>query len=144
MAAVATGDLGVAGQVMSTRVDIFPQQYIQRLQKLQDSLDPIPTELVKSKHCHYPRACTSSGSSSSRSPVTDSVHGVVCCAAAVVRQELLEGEPLELLFSEFDPEPLGSASIAQVKKSQRGQPCMPQICGPRYPCARIASGLQSK
>lgn len=139
---------------MSTRVDIFPQQYIQRLQKLQDSLDPIPTELVKSKHCLHTlavivasaagpgRACTSSGSS--RSPVTDSLHGVVCCAAAVVRQELLEGEPLELLFSEFDPEPLGSASIAQVKKRQGGQPCMPQICGPRYPCARVASGLQSK
>ena len=38
-------------------------------------------------------------------------------SAAVIRQELLEGEPLELLFKEFDEEPLGSASIAQVHRS---------------------------
>jgi predicted unusual protein kinase regulating ubiquinone biosynthesis (AarF/ABC1/UbiB family) len=37
------------GQVMSSRVDVFPQQYIERLQKLQDSLEPIPFEVVASK-----------------------------------------------------------------------------------------------
>ncbi|CAN0045525.1 unnamed protein product, partial [Ectocarpus sp. 8 AP-2014] len=49
----------------------------------QDSVEPIPTELVK----------------------------------ALISQELLEGEPLETLFSAFDEVPLGSASIAQVHKA---------------------------
>ena len=35
---------------------------------------------------------------------------------AVVKEELLQGEPIESIFKEFDPEPLGSASIAQVHK----------------------------
>ena len=68
------------GQVISTRVDLFPQQYIDKLQVLQDSIDPIPTALVK----------------------------------AIISKDLLEGEPLSKLFSSFDEEPLGSASIAQV------------------------------
>lgn len=34
---------------MSTRVDMFPQEYTDKLQMLQDSLDPIPTDLVKGK-----------------------------------------------------------------------------------------------
>eukprot|EP00752_Nemacystus_decipiens_P011646 g10339.t1 len=71
------------GQVLSTRVDLFPEQYTSKLQSLQDSVEPIPTELVK----------------------------------ALISQELLEGEPLETLFSAFDEEPLGSASIAQVHKA---------------------------
>ncbi|CAM9306133.1 unnamed protein product [Ectocarpus sp. 12 AP-2014] len=71
------------GQVLSTRVDLFPEQYTSKLQSLQDSVEPIPTELVK----------------------------------ALISQELLEGEPLETLFSAFDEVPLGSASIAQVHKA---------------------------
>ena len=71
------------GQVISTRVDLFPQQYIDKLQVLQDSIDPIPTALVK----------------------------------AIISKELLEGEPLSKLFSSFDEEPLGSASIAQVHRA---------------------------
>ena len=35
-------------------------------------------------------------------------------ARAVVREELLGGQPLSELFDSFDDEPLGSASIAQV------------------------------
>ncbi|CAM9688150.1 unnamed protein product, partial [Hapterophycus canaliculatus] len=34
-------------QVLSTRVDLFPEQYTSKLQSLQDSVEPIPTELVK-------------------------------------------------------------------------------------------------
>ncbi|CAM9673898.1 unnamed protein product [Discosporangium mesarthrocarpum] len=71
------------GQVLSTRVDLFPENYTTRLQSLQDSVEPIPTDLVK----------------------------------AVISQELLAGEPLDTLFSAFDEEPLGSASIAQVHKA---------------------------
>ncbi|CAM9326242.1 unnamed protein product [Choristocarpus tenellus] len=71
------------GQVLSTRVDLFPESYTTKLQSLQDSVEPIPTEMVK----------------------------------AVISQELLEGEPLETLFSAFDEVPLGSASIAQVHKA---------------------------
>jgi len=72
-----------SGQVISTRVDMFPKQYTDRLMSLQDSVEPIPTSVVK----------------------------------AVVRQDLLEGEPLENLFKEFDEIPLGSASIAQVHRA---------------------------
>jgi predicted unusual protein kinase regulating ubiquinone biosynthesis (AarF/ABC1/UbiB family) len=36
-----------SGQVISSRVDLFPKQYITKLQKLQDSVDPIPVEVVK-------------------------------------------------------------------------------------------------
>ena len=34
------------GQVISTRVDLFPEQYTSRLASLQDDLDPMPTETV--------------------------------------------------------------------------------------------------
>ncbi len=69
-----------SGQVISTRVDMFPEQYTEKLASLQDAVDPIPASVVK----------------------------------AVVRQDLLEGEPLKVMFKEFDDTPLGSASIAQV------------------------------
>ena len=32
----------------------------------------------------------------------------------MVKEELLLGEPIDTIFKEFDPVPLGSASIAQV------------------------------
>ncbi|TFJ88515.1 hypothetical protein NSK_000089 [Nannochloropsis salina CCMP1776] len=72
-----------SGQVISTRVDMFPKAYTDRLMSLQDSVEPVPISVVK----------------------------------AVVRQDLLEGEPLENLFKEFDEVPLGSASIAQVHRA---------------------------
>ena len=71
------------GQVISTRVDLFPEAYTSKLQSLQDGLDPMPFELVEK----------------------------------VVSQELLDGAPLSELFKEFDEEPLGSASIAQVHRA---------------------------
>ena len=37
---------------------------------------------------------------------------------AVVKEELLLGEPIESIFKEFDPVPLGSASIAQARTAQ--------------------------
>jgi len=72
-----------SGQLISTRVDLFPVQYIDRLSELQDRLDPLPAEVVK----------------------------------AVVSKELLNGEPIESAFSEFEDVPLGSASVAQVHKA---------------------------
>jgi len=71
------------GQVILTRVDLFPEAYTSKLQQLQDGIEPMLFELVKS----------------------------------VVEQELLGGAPLSELFQSFDPEPLGSASIAQVHKA---------------------------
>lgn len=68
------------GQVISTRVDLFPEQYTSRLSSLQDGLDPMPASQIR----------------------------------AVVEEELLQGERLDTIFSSFDDEPLGSASIAQV------------------------------
>jgi len=35
------------GQVISTRVDLFPEQYTSRLASLQDSLDPMPAAVVR-------------------------------------------------------------------------------------------------
>jgi len=71
------------GQVISTRVDLFPPAYTEKLQALQDGIEPMPYELVE----------------------------------AVVRQELLDGAPLSDLFLDFEKEPLGAASIAQVHKA---------------------------
>lgn len=71
------------GQVISTRVDLFPEAYTNKLKNLQDGLDAMPAELVR----------------------------------AVVEQELLGGQPLSELFLDFEDEPLGSASIAQVHKA---------------------------
>ena len=72
------------GQIISTRVDIFPQQYTSKLAIMQDALDPLDGEEIKQ----------------------------------IVRDELLDGGDLSELFSEFDIEPLGSASIAQVHKAK--------------------------
>ena len=71
------------GQIMSTRVDIFPEQYTSKLAITFDCFDPFPVEQVK----------------------------------AVIKNELLEGGELSELFLDFDDEPLGSASIAQVHKA---------------------------
>ena len=71
------------GQVISTRVDLFPPAYTEKLQALQDGIEAMPYELVE----------------------------------AVVRQELLDGAPLSDLFLDFEKEPLGAASIAQVHKA---------------------------
>ena len=35
------------GQVISTRVDLFPEQYTSRLSSLQDDLDPMPAAQIK-------------------------------------------------------------------------------------------------
>ena len=72
------------GQVISTRVDIFPVQYTSKLAKLQDDLDPLPAEVVRH----------------------------------VISRDLLNGGPLTDLFLEFDDQPLGSASIAQVHRAK--------------------------
>ena len=37
------------GQVISTRVDLFPEQYTSRLASLQDDLDPMPASQVGGK-----------------------------------------------------------------------------------------------
>jgi aarF domain-containing kinase len=72
------------GQVISTRVDIFPVQYTSKLATLQDNLDPIPASVVRE----------------------------------VISRDLLNGGDISELFAEFDDEPLGSASIAQVHKAK--------------------------
>jgi aarF domain-containing kinase len=72
------------GQIISTRVDIFPEQYTSKLSVCQDAMESVPGEVIKD----------------------------------IVRKELLGGAPLSELFSEFDDEPLGSASIAQVHKAR--------------------------
>lgn len=36
-----------AGQIISTRVDIFPEQYTSKLSSMQDNLEPVNTELIK-------------------------------------------------------------------------------------------------
>ena len=79
---MALEELGVnfvkVGQILSTRSDIVPSDYVQELAKLQDSMKPLPTEVVEK----------------------------------VIVAEL--GRPIEELFSSFETEPLGVASIGQV------------------------------
>eukprot|EP01036_Dinobryon_divergens_P027249 gene27250-35987_t len=72
------------GQIISTRIDIFPKQYTTKLALTQDNLDPLPASVIKE----------------------------------VIRRDLLNNAELSELFLEFDDEPLGSASIAQVHKAK--------------------------
>ncbi|CAN5214487.1 AarF/ABC1/UbiB kinase family protein [soil metagenome] len=70
------------GQLLSTRSDIIPEGILVELQKLQDTVAPIPLETAR----------------------------------AVIEGEL--GMPAGKLFAEFDPVPLGSASIGQVYRAR--------------------------
>ena len=70
------------GQLLSTRADIIPEGVLSELQKLQDTVAPIPLQV----------------------------------AQAVIEQELASS--VGKLFAEFDPVPLGSASIGQVYKAR--------------------------
>lgn len=71
-------------QIISSRADLFPQQYTDALSGFTDNLDPMPSSLAK----------------------------------AVVKQELLNrDEKFEDVFVEFDEEPLGAASVAQVHRA---------------------------
>jgi predicted unusual protein kinase regulating ubiquinone biosynthesis (AarF/ABC1/UbiB family) len=66
------------GQVLSTRRDLLPPEFVTELGRLQDDAAPAPWEQVRQ----------------------------------LLADEL--GSPHEEVFAEFDPEPLASASIAQV------------------------------
>ena len=69
------------GQILSTRVDVFPPEWIAEFEKLQNRVPPIPAKDV-------PR----------------------------ILKAALGAEP-DSVFASFDPEPIGSASIAQVHKA---------------------------
>jgi ubiquinone biosynthesis protein len=66
------------GQILSTRSDVMPSDYLQEFAKLQDSLTPLSQGIIEK----------------------------------VIVDEL--GRPMKELFSSFEPEPLGVASIGQV------------------------------
>jgi ubiquinone biosynthesis protein len=70
------------GQLLSTRADIIPEGVLSELQKLQDTVAPIPLQV----------------------------------AQALIERELAAS--VGKLFAEFDPVPLGSASIGQVYKAR--------------------------
>ncbi len=66
------------GQILSTRPDVLPDEYISALKVLQDQVPPIPFSEVRT----------------------------------VVESEL--GDGVEVVFQSFEPEPVASASLAQV------------------------------
>ena len=78
-------DIGPAaiklGQTLATRPDLVGEEAVVNLLSLQDSLAPLPFDLI-------------------RNAVESSF-----------------GQPIEALFSEFEPDPVGSASIAQVHRA---------------------------
>jgi ubiquinone biosynthesis protein len=69
------------GQLLSTRPDLLPQDYIGALARLQDCVAPIPGDETLS----------------------------------IVESEL--GKPIEAIFSDFDCEPVATASMAQVHRA---------------------------
>jgi ubiquinone biosynthesis protein len=66
------------GQILSTRADLLPPAYTKELSKLQNSIKPLPPEVMKK----------------------------------VISDEL--GHPADEVFSSFEPNPIGVASIGQV------------------------------
>ncbi len=70
------------GQLMSTRADVFPPEYIEAFRKLQDSVPPFPFRQARQ----------------------------------LVEEELKR--PLAEVFADFDPQPLGAASVAQVHRAR--------------------------
>jgi len=66
------------GQILATRIDLLPQDYIDELAKLQDRAPPIPFDAIRIQ----------------------------------LEQDL--GAPVEEVFAEVDPAPVGAASISQV------------------------------
>jgi ubiquinone biosynthesis protein len=95
------------GQLLSTRADILPDSVLAELQKLQDTVKPIPA-------------------------------GV---AQAIVEREL--GAPVSEVFTRFDPEPLGSASIGQVHRAELrdGEVVAVKVQRPEAP-GRVESDLE--
>jgi ubiquinone biosynthesis protein len=84
------------GQMLSTRPDILPPDWIEELSLLQDRVPPVPIEQ----------------------------------AQAVVEAEL--GAPVDQLFRNFDPVPIGSASIGQVHRADliTGEPVVVKVQRP--------------
>ncbi len=70
------------GQLLATRPDLVPEDFVNEFSKLHDQVNPLPFDVIED----------------------------------VLKKEF--GEKLYDLFSEFDPTPLGSASIAQVHKAK--------------------------
>jgi ubiquinone biosynthesis protein len=94
------------GQLLSTRSDILPEGVLSELQKLQDTVRPMPAG----------------------------------AAQAIVKREL--GAPVEEVFTRFDPDPLGSASIGQVHRAvlRGGQIVAVKVQRPEAP-GRVAADL---
>lgn len=69
------------GQLLATRPDLVPEDYVTEFSKLHDRVQPLPFETIKN----------------------------------VLQEEF--GADLDRMFTFIDPEPLGSASIAQVHKA---------------------------
>lgn len=84
------------GQVLSTRSDLLPSDFIEELSELQDNVPPVSFDLV-------------------RAQVKDAF-----------------GRDLEELFSEFSPEPVAAASMAQAHKAKTkdGQPVIVKVQRP--------------
>lgn len=72
------------GQLIATRVDLFPREYSKELTFLVQSVNPLSFEVIRQ----------------------------------VIEKELLEGYNLDDVFEYVEPEPLGSASIAQVHRAR--------------------------
>jgi ubiquinone biosynthesis protein len=95
------------GQLLSTRSDILPDSVLAELQKLQDTVRPMPAG----------------------------------AAQAIIEREL--GAPVEEVFTRFDPEPLGSASIGQVHRAvlRDGEIVAVKVQRPEAP-GRVESDLE--
>ena len=99
------------GQVIASRQDLFPRQYIDSLDGLTDMVEPLP--------CRRGVFLAEEAEAVSLSPSPAQVEPLPfdVIRAVVEREVLRPGEAFGDVFETFETAPLGAASIAQVHKA---------------------------
>ncbi len=102
------------GQILSRRPDLLPRPYLQELALLQDRTIPLPFSTIE-QTLKQACICNTSDAGEAHEPHPLCLH----C------------NPLSAIFPQLDPEPIASASLAQVHAATyRGEPVVLKILKP--------------